>query len=141
MKFPNTHMHTRQIDSLGGRLAKSLDGGLLDLHPDILERLRIARESAVSRRHIVILQSSHAVQSRSPSGELTLGGGSWWARLSAFAPLAVLVVGLVLISVMADEQRAHELADVDTELLSDELPPSAYSDPGFAKFLQLKGRD
>jgi hypothetical protein len=52
-----------------------------------------------------------------------------------------LVTGLLLISAIGDEQRAHELADVDTELLSDELPPNAYVDPGFIKFLQLKGRD
>ena len=133
-------MNSRLIDQWGRRLAQQLDASTVAIHPDISERLRIAREQAVARRRIVVLQSVSSIQGRSPSGELALGGG-WWSRLSTMVPLAVLVVGLVFISVMGDEQRAHELADVDTELLTDELPPSAYVDPGFAKFLQLKGRD
>jgi hypothetical protein len=34
------------------------------------------------------------------------------------------------------EDRANELAEVDTALLTDDLPPSAYADPGFVQFLR-----
>jgi hypothetical protein len=32
--------------------------------------------------------------------------------------------------------RASEIAAVDAELLTDELPPAAYTDPGFLQFLR-----
>jgi len=137
--------HTRQTSTLradryGRRITHQLDNNLVALHPDIAERLRIAREQAVAHHRVVLVRSVASVQGSLPSSELALSGG-WWSRLSTMFPLAILVVGLICISVLEDEQLAHELADVDTELLTDELPPSAYVDPGFAKFLQLKGRD
>jgi hypothetical protein len=76
-------------------------------------------------------------------------GGAWhldpakslWARLSAVLPLIALLAGLAMIGVVQDQDRAHELAEVDTELLTGDLPPSAYTDPGFAEFLKRAGRD
>jgi len=38
----------------------------------------------------------------------------------------------------ASEQVAGELAAVDAALLADDLPPSAYADPGFARFVELR---
>lgn len=140
MKTWNNGAKELLTNKLGRRIATQLDSGAFTLHSDISERLRIAREQAVARRRIVILQTATSIHTNSVSGELTLGWG-WWTRFTSVVPLVVLLVGLVTISVMGDEQRAHELADVDTELLSDELPPDAYVDPGFTKFLQLKGRD
>jgi hypothetical protein len=64
-----------------------------------------------------------------------------WARVSAFLPLIALLAGLAVIGVVQDQDRAHELAEVDTEILTGDLPPSAYTDPGFAQFLKKAGRD
>jgi hypothetical protein len=36
---------------------------------------------------------------------------------------------------------AQELAEVDTAILTDELPPNAYTDAGFAQFLKASARD
>jgi len=47
-----------------------------------------------------------------------------------------LVIGLVAIVVIQDEVRVRELAELDAELLTDELPPSAYVDPGFTQFIR-----
>ena len=66
---------------------------------------------------------------------LTLGG-RWWTRIGSVLPLIALVGGLVAISVMQDDNRANELAEVDSALLTDDLPPAAYTDPGFAQFLK-----
>ena len=41
-----------------------------------------------------------------------------------------------MINVVQDEKRAHELAEVDAALLTDDLPPAAYADPGFLQFLK-----
>ena len=41
---------------------------------------------------------------------------------------------------MQVDNRANELAaEVDAALLTDDLPPAAYTDPGFAQFLKTKG--
>ena len=49
-----------------------------------------------------------------------------------------LAVGLVAIHTLRNEQVAGELAAVDTALLVDDLPPAAYADPGFARFVELR---
>jgi len=61
----------------------------------------------------------------------------FWNRLASLLPLLALVVGLITIAVLQDELRAREVAEVDAELLTNELPPSAYVDPGFAQYLRV----
>jgi hypothetical protein len=65
-----------------------------------------------------------------------IGGTSWWVRLASVMPLIVLVGGLVLIQQAHDRASIAAAAEVDTQILSDSLPPAAYSDPGFAEFLK-----
>jgi hypothetical protein len=65
---------------------------------------------------------------------------SFWNRIGAALPLIALVAGLILIHTVQNERRASEVAEVDAALLTDDLPPAAYADPGFAQFLQL-GRE
>ena len=74
---------------------------------------------------------------------LTAGdqNGGLWSRLGAVIPLLALVAGLLTIAVVQEKQRASEIADVDVELLADDLPPDAYTDPGFAHFLSINKRD
>ena len=51
-------------------------------------------------------------------------------------PLLALVVGLVVINTAQDERSANDVAEVDSALLTDDLPPAAYADPGFVQFLK-----
>ena len=46
------------------------------------------------------------------------------------------MVGLVFINMAQDETVATEIAEVDAALLTDDLPPSAYADPGFLQYLK-----
>ena len=62
--------------------------------------------------------------------------GGFWRKVAVFLPLIALLAGLVSIGWIQDEVRANELAQVDSELLTDELPPAAYIDPGFVQFLR-----
>ena len=77
------------------------------------------------------------------SAVLHLGGdeSSLWNRLASVLPLIALIAGLITIGVLQEQSRAQELADVDTELLTDDLPPAAYTDPGFLKFLSAKSQE
>jgi hypothetical protein len=69
-----------------------------------------------------------------------LGGDeqSWWPRLVSIVPLLVLVAGLVAIQVLGTDQIAEDLAELDAAILTDDLPPDAYADPGFAQFLKAR---
>jgi len=127
-------------DEFGRRVAARLSDGSQALPHDIGERLRVARAQALAqRKQAPQLHTAPAVVQS--GGTATLGGGSggwgsWWTRIGAVVPLVALVAGLVTISAMQDEDRASELAEVDSALLTGDLPPAAYTDPGFAQFLK-----
>jgi hypothetical protein len=69
--------------------------------------------------------------------EETMG---WVGRLGTLLALCLLVVGMLGISEIQNELRARELAQVDLALLLDDLPPAAFSDPGFIQFLKSEER-
>ena len=49
------------------------------------------------------------------------------------------MAGLVTVQWLDREQTVSDLAEIDTALLVDDLPPAAYSDPGFMQFLRQSG--
>lgn len=133
------------LDPLGHNVARRLSEGLDDLPHDITERLRAARVRAVARRQVVPVRATRMAGSLVHSGgaaALQSGDGddhlNWAQRLASLFPLLALVIGLVTIAVVQEDARVRELAEVDTELLTDVLPPSAYADPGFEQFIQKR---
>ena len=120
-------------EQFGRRLAARLTSGTVELPHDSTERLRAARVQALARRKVQVLQAAPVVIS---NGGAAVMGGGWWTRIATIAPLIALVVGLVTVSILQEDHRANELADVDSALLTDELPPAAYTDPGFLQFLK-----
>ena len=119
----------------GRQVAQRLSSGTAELPHDFSERLRAARMQALAKRKVMSLQSVSTVQ-RS-GGAAVLGGPSrWWGRIGAVVPLIALVVGLVTIRATQDHNRARDEAEVDAALLTDDLPPAAFIDPGFAQFLK-----
>lgn len=61
---------------------------------------------------------------------------SWGWRLASVLPVIALVVGLWGIHRYYKQEQVQAATDVDMALLTDDLPPAAYSDPGFAEFLK-----
>ena len=116
-----------------------LSAGTADLPYDISERLRAARAQAVSQRKIAKTQTPSTVVNTGGSAALTWGadeGLGWWGRIGSVLPLIALVVGLLAINSFQSDNRAQELAEVDSALLTDELPPAAFADSGFVQFLK-----
>ena len=130
-------------DRLGRNIAARLSDTTQDLPNDITERLKAARMQALAKRNVVKLQTATRVNVQGGTATLNAGGfdGGLWSRLGAVIPLLALVAGLLTIAVVQEQQRTNEIADVDAELLTDELPPAAYTDPGFAHFLSINRRD
>ena len=114
------------------RLTARLSAGTSEMPHDIAERLRVARTQAVARRR----QSTRQATSQGKGTASPGLGRVWWSRLGALVPLVALVAGLLAISIVQDDDRLSEIADVDSALLADDLPPTAYADPGFAQFLK-----
>ncbi|MDM0080483.1 DUF3619 family protein [Variovorax sp. J31P179] len=121
-------------EQFGRRVAARLSAGNLDLSHEVGERLRAARVQAVARRKTA--PELRSVPVAVASGRAAALGGGWWTRIGSVVPLVALVAGLMAISVIQEERRTDELAEVDSALLTDDLPPAAYTDPGFAQFLK-----
>lgn len=132
------HVYARRIVS---RLNDSTDA----LPYDISERLRASREQALGRRKKEAIVHLHqpATVIMPSGGAAMLGwrgeGGSWWQSVLAAIPAIALVVGMVTIHVAQNEHGIAEVAEVDAALLTDDLPPEAYADPGFVQFLKNGG--
>jgi hypothetical protein len=126
-------------DRYGLKTASYLSAGAAKLPYDISERLRAARAQAVAMRKIAKVQTSPVAASSGAGAALTWGsdeGFGLWSRIGSVLPLVALVVGLLTIHSLQSDNFARELAEVDSALLTDELPPDAFSDPGFVQFLK-----
>lgn len=137
----NSYQNQIQLaqDRFGLRVTARLSDAADELPYDISERLRAARVQALGKRKIATTATATSVAQSGGAATLTFGGEhlSWWNRVAAAVPLLALVLGLIAISIIQNDNRANEIAEIDVALLSDDLPPSAYTDPGFAQFLKL----
>jgi hypothetical protein len=122
---------------LGLRLGALLDEQAARTPHDVSERLRVAREQALTR--------ARASRPLTASADTVVGNGrsatlgrlpGWLFRFASVMPLVVLVAGMVLIDEWHDRAQIEAAADVDANLLADELPPDAYSDAGFVEYLK-----
>lgn len=128
----------------GLRVAADLSERNETLPHDISERLRFAREQALLKAktaraaQVQLAPSTPVVQM---GATLALGGSGSkessprWLKFASLLPLLMLILGLFLIQHTQWYQQINASAEIDTALLSDHLPPSAYSDPGFSEFL------
>ncbi|NBW79416.1 MAG: DUF3619 family protein [Betaproteobacteria bacterium] len=125
-------------DQFGLRLAARLNDAAQDLPRDIAERLRAGRVRALDL-YPTNTQLATSFTSKIGQATLQLGGFShhtFWPKLVSFIPLLALLAGLVLMDNFSDNFLAQDLAEIDSAILADELPPAAYTDPGFAQFLK-----
>jgi hypothetical protein len=80
---------------------------------------------------------SRSVVGISASGAALLAGSrGWWVKLASVLPLLALAAGLLLIEHLHQTAQISVAAEIDAELLADDLPPAAYSDAGFVEFLK-----
>ncbi len=132
---------TQDVEALELRFATRLAAGLTERAAttphDISERLRFAREQAMARARASRRTDAAPATVHAGYGTVALGGApAWWQRVASVLPLLVLAAGLMLISERVAEEQVLAAAEIDAVLLADDLPPEAYSDPGFAEFLK-----
>ena len=66
------------------------------------------------------------------TGLLAFAALDLWPRALATAS----DIDAVCVDVVQDNDRATEVAELDAALLTDDLPPEAYADPGFLQFIK-----
>lgn len=128
-------------DRFGRRLAACLDASAEDLPHDISERLRIARIQALGEYRTSRQAAATPLALAGASAVLTGGSDEergLWSRVVALIPLLALIAGLVALQILGSDQFTEELAEIDAAILTDDLPPDAYADPGFAQFLKSR---
>jgi len=122
------------------RLRHLLDQGAADLPSATLDQLAAARRHALIQKKSSIKAPQHVLQTsgikRLPAGVSHI----WLNRLGLLLPLAALVLGLIGISQHAQRQRILDTAELDAEMLTDELPIDAWLDRGFDAFMNDERR-
>lgn len=123
------------------RIVARLNESATGLGPDIAERLRFSRELALDKARSLRAAESVSVVGMSAGAGVLGAGNPWWLRAASIAPLVALIGGLVLIQEWQSKAQISVAAEVDTQLLSDDLPLNAYRDAGFVEFLKTSPRE
>jgi hypothetical protein len=140
-----------ELDTLharfGARVAGALNERAAAVPHDVGERLRVAREGALvrarqARAAAVAAGRVAAVGVRNGTTAVLGGqpGARWWQRALGAVPVLALLGGLWAIDHFQALEQVRDAAEIDARLLADDLPPQAYSDPGFAEFLKRDPR-
>ncbi len=115
------------------KLRLVLDQGTQRIDPTVVERLRAARERALSARRsepVPALAWADNVLGR-------VGGfGGLWLRL--VLPAIFVALSVAGIYTWQQNQRLAEIEEIDAELLTDDLPIDAYLDRGFQEWLKKR---
>jgi hypothetical protein len=122
-------MNEHQEHQFGNRVRQILNGGRLDARLE--RRLQAARELALSRQR----------PERAPAliwADNVLGRFGGWTTgvLYAALSLALLTGGAAGLYSWQQSQRIAELEEIDSQLLTDDLPIDAYLDRGFQNWLK-----
>jgi hypothetical protein len=137
MKNINSDLSTQ--DQIGKRFAQALDQNSV-LSYEVTERLRAARMRALSMRRIAQPQLETAQDIQSQNGLALMKFPAqfqlFFQTFGSIIPLLVLVAGLIFIHDFHNNQTAIELAEIDSALLTDDLPPNAYTDASFLDYLK-----
>jgi hypothetical protein len=108
---------------------QSLNQGLDSLDVKVLERLHQSRQAALDSQRAAV--GGLSIAGIGHSVELAILSNA--RKLLAIAALSVGAMGSYYWDAFAESQEYEE---VDSALLADELPPSAYLDRGFHAWLE-----
>lgn len=129
-------MNTKDL-TLAYKIRHALDENVTELPMATQERLATARALALTRKkqQATVAVTAPAMASAGHAGSTANNRLAWLGRMGYVIPLAALVFGLMGIHQYEKHQQIIEAASIDAEVLTDELPLSAYVDHGFDAYL------
>jgi hypothetical protein len=125
--------------SLEREIRGALDASVSRLPYSVTHRLEMARMAALARhRPLARTAAQPALRPMLADGATDPGGrgARWWRFGLAALPVLVLAAGLYAIALWNDSEAADEIAEIDSAMLSDDVPLAAYTDRGFGVFLK-----
>jgi hypothetical protein len=129
-------MNTDDIN-LAYKIRHALNEQLDTLPASTTERLAAARAAALARKKPEPAAAPH-LNGWGKLGVLLRGPAI--SRLAIAVPLLALVIGFGGVYQHEQQQHLAELAELDAAVLADELPLTAYLDPGFNAYLESQQR-
>lgn len=149
-----SHHDAIAADQFARKLTAHLSDAETALPYVVTERLRAARVQAVAMRKRTPLLALHTETSSDllgvhADGTASLGAPMqhqdntplWVRRLLTALPLIALAAGLAFIGADQDSRATIDVAEMDAALLTSDLPPAAFTDPGFQQYLQATVSD
>jgi hypothetical protein len=118
----------------GNKVRQVLNRGLAGVEAATAERLRAARERALSHQRAEL----------SPAlawADNLVGRAGGWGSIAwrILLPIAMLVLALAGLQYWQQNQRIEQIEEIDAQLLTDDLPIDAYLDRGFQSWLKQRG--
>jgi Protein of unknown function (DUF3619) len=115
------------------RVRQALNHGLNDISPAVARRLEAARHQALSRRKQTAPQMALAGNNAAGFHFRSLADNRHFRQ--ALAVLALLL-GMWVSFYMDSVKYVTQIEEVDSALLSDDLPPEAFMDKDFFQWLK-----
>ncbi len=112
------------------KVRQHLNRSLHELRPETSDRLAAARQMALAR------------QKQTASQSILATAGSYFhipfenLRTKQLVAALTLAMCVVMASFWVADRRVNELSEIDSALLADELPISAFTDKGFSEWLK-----
>lgn len=121
-------------------ITTTLDAGLR-LGPETAARLKVARERALARHGMARSGAAAVIAGGGTTARLGRIGGSWAQVGLSVACLLVALVGVhywqeAHQAALASAQITEELVEVDSQVLTGDLPIKAYLDEDFQSWLK-----
>lgn len=123
-------MNDESHDQLARKLGQALDRSTDDLDRGIRDKLQTARQCALDH------QKKVAVAGLSLAGVGHFTSDVLLPQARMLATLSALVLGVVGTYYWNNFQQAAENEEIDSALLTDDLPINAYLDRGFRAWLE-----
>jgi hypothetical protein len=125
------------------KITDYLDQGAADLRPGLGYRLQQARAEALARLTAEPERATRMAPAFVVGGGGTLGGGSKPFYQQAKFWIAIALVASAVFGTLQWQQyqQATELAEIDVQILTSDLPIDAYLDRGFQNWLRSVDSD
>jgi hypothetical protein len=141
-------LDTKELE-FARQVRRALDENAASIPPATVDRLAAARRAALARKKpetatapafapVFVTVGAGGAGALGLSGGPSDDAGRRFSALRRFAlawPILALAACLVGIAYWEDHQRTAELADIDAQMINDDLPLNAYLDHGFNAYL------
>jgi hypothetical protein len=136
---------TSKDDSIERKIVAALDAGAAGLRAGTVYRLQQARAAALARlaepERVAQMRFTPAYASSAGAASGPSGGRSAWSKPSLWLAIAIVLALAIGYQQWDAWQQIVELEEVDTAILTSDLPIDAYLDRGFQNWLKTVATD